>query len=203
MRFTDGQGHVPPAGSYLVGWPAALRLVARWSGTLRHLVATLAADVRCWRRLVVEADWLCGRGAHRDYYLALAEAAAPQLVGPDQGAWLDRLDAELGNLRAAIACSRAQADPEPGLRLAASLREFWRARGHGAEGAGMLRALLDAPPRPGARAPGSFKAWPDRAIRLRRVNMARTAEAIPPRCQISLTPRGNGFAWAATGRRSR
>jgi non-specific serine/threonine protein kinase len=64
------------------------------------------------------------RVAHRDYYLALAEAAAPQLIGPDQAAWLSRLDAELGNLRAAIAFSLAQPDPEPGLRLAASLRDF-------------------------------------------------------------------------------
>jgi predicted ATPase/DNA-binding CsgD family transcriptional regulator len=90
------------------------------------------------------------RIAHRDYYLALAEAAAPQLVGPDQAAWLDRLEAELGNLRAAIAVSQAQADLEPGLRLATSLRRFWWARGHAAEGAGVLRALLDAPSAQGA-----------------------------------------------------
>ena len=85
------------------------------------------------------------RTAHRDYCLALAEAAAPQLIGPDQAAWLDRLDAELGNLRAAIAVSLTQADPEPGLRLAVSLRVYWRVRGHAAEGADVLRALLDTP----------------------------------------------------------
>jgi len=85
------------------------------------------------------------RNAHRDYYLALAEAAAPQLVAADQAEWLDRLDAELCNLRAAIAVSLTQADPEPGLRLAISLCEFWQARGHAAEGADVLRALLDAP----------------------------------------------------------
>ena len=85
------------------------------------------------------------RAAHRDYYLALAEAAGQELAGPDQAAWLDRLDAELGNLRAAIAFSLTQPDPEPGLRLAASLRVFWRIRGHAAEGASMLQALLDAP----------------------------------------------------------
>jgi predicted ATPase/DNA-binding CsgD family transcriptional regulator len=85
------------------------------------------------------------RVAHRDYYLALAEAAAPHLVAADQAQWLDRLDAELGNLRAAIAVSLTQADPVPGLRLAASLRVYWRARGHAAEGAGALRALLDTP----------------------------------------------------------
>jgi predicted ATPase/class 3 adenylate cyclase/DNA-binding CsgD family transcriptional regulator len=85
------------------------------------------------------------RIAHRDYYLALAEEAAPQLVAADQAAWLDRLDAELGNLRAAIAFSMPQAYSEPGLRLAASLYVFWRARGHAAEGADVLQALLDAP----------------------------------------------------------
>jgi predicted ATPase/DNA-binding CsgD family transcriptional regulator len=85
------------------------------------------------------------RIAHRDYYVSLAEAAAPRLIGPDQAAWLDRLDAELGNLRAAIAFSLTQPDPEPGLRLVASLRVYWRARGHAAEAAGALRTLLDAP----------------------------------------------------------
>jgi predicted ATPase/DNA-binding CsgD family transcriptional regulator len=91
----------------------------------------------------VAAD--AARSAHRDYYLALAEAAAPQLIAHDQAAWLDRLDAELGNLRAAIAFSLAQPDPGPGLRLAVSLREFWRARGHAAEAADALQALLDTP----------------------------------------------------------
>ena len=85
------------------------------------------------------------RIGHRDYYLALAEAAAPQLVGPDQGEWLDRLDAELDNLRAALAVSLTRAHQVPGLRLAASLRVYWRTRGHAAEGAGVLRALLDPP----------------------------------------------------------
>ncbi len=93
------------------------------------------------------------RIAHRDYYLALAEAAAPQLIAHDQAEWLDRLDAELGNLRAAIAFSLTQPDPEPGLRLAASLRVYWKARGHAAEGADVLQALLDAPAARGATLP--------------------------------------------------
>jgi predicted ATPase/DNA-binding CsgD family transcriptional regulator len=84
------------------------------------------------------------RTAHRDYYLALAEAAAPHLIAHDQVEWLDRLDADLGNLRATIAFSQAQPDPEPGLRLAASLRVYWLVRGP-AEGAGVLRTLLDIP----------------------------------------------------------
>jgi predicted ATPase/DNA-binding CsgD family transcriptional regulator len=93
------------------------------------------------------------RAAHRDYYLALAVAAAPQLRAVAQAEWLDRLDAELGNLRAAIAFSLTQPDPEPGLRLATALRVFWKARGHVAEGAEVLRALLDRPACGGATLP--------------------------------------------------
>jgi predicted ATPase len=89
------------------------------------------------------------RLAHRDYCVALAEEAAPHLVAAGQAQWLDRLDAELGNLRAALAFTLTRADPEPGLRLATALRYYWRAHGHVVEGAGVLRALLDAP---GARA---------------------------------------------------
>ncbi len=85
------------------------------------------------------------QASHRDYYLALAEVAAPQLMAAEQAAWLDRLDAELGNLRAAIAFSLTQPDPEQGLRLVASLRVFWLARGHAAEAADALQALLDTP----------------------------------------------------------
>ena len=85
------------------------------------------------------------RSAHRDHYLAVAEAAAPQLVAHHQAEWLDRLDAELGNLRAAIAFCLKQADPAPGLRLAVSLRVFWKARGHAAEGVDDLQGLLEVP----------------------------------------------------------
>jgi LuxR family maltose regulon positive regulatory protein len=85
------------------------------------------------------------RLAHCDYYLALAEEAAPHLVAADQVAWLNRLDAELGNLRAAVVFSLTRADPVPGLRLATSLRAYWRIRGHAAEGADVLQALLAIP----------------------------------------------------------
>ncbi len=90
------------------------------------------------------------RIAHRDHYLTLAEKAAPQLVARDQVQWLDRLDLELANLRAAITYSLTQADPAPGIRLVAPLRMFWKARGHAMEGVNALRALLDEPAAHGA-----------------------------------------------------
>ena len=90
------------------------------------------------------------RTAHRDHYLALAESAAPQLIAHDQAAWLDRLELELDNLRAAIAFSLKQSNPVPGIQLLTALRVFWKARGHAAEGADALGAFLAAPAVQGA-----------------------------------------------------
>ena len=90
------------------------------------------------------------RAAHRDHYLALAEAAAPQLASRDQAEWLDRLDVELDNLRAAIGFSIGRADAASGIRLVSSLRTFWKTRGHAAEAVDALRGLLGLPAAAGA-----------------------------------------------------
>ena len=83
------------------------------------------------------------RRPHREHYLALAERAAPQLQGEDQVAWLDRLDAEHDNMRAALSYCLDDPDPEPGLRLATALSRFRAMRGHGHESLATLEAHLD------------------------------------------------------------
>ena len=90
------------------------------------------------------------RRAHRDYFLALAESAASQLLGKDQADWLDRLELELDNLRAAISFSLEDENPEPGIFLLTALRVFFKARGHAGEGVDALRALLESPLRAGS-----------------------------------------------------
>jgi len=85
------------------------------------------------------------RTAHRDYYLRLAEAAAPHLIGHGQIEWLDRLHVEVDNLRAAIAASLQDPDPTPGLLFARALRYFWITREPTAEGAIAVCAALDRP----------------------------------------------------------
>jgi non-specific serine/threonine protein kinase len=84
---------------------------------------------------------------HLAYFLALAEAAEPQLTGRDQQVWLERLATEHDNLRSALTRSMAGAgDREGGLRLASCLSRFWLVRGFLAEGRGWLSSLLAATP---------------------------------------------------------
>jgi predicted ATPase/DNA-binding SARP family transcriptional activator len=82
------------------------------------------------------------RERHAAYFLGLAEAAEPQLIGPRQTIWLERLEAEHGNLRAALAWAPARSDVETGLRLAAGLWRFWLVRGHYREGLQWIRRVL-------------------------------------------------------------
>jgi predicted ATPase/class 3 adenylate cyclase/DNA-binding CsgD family transcriptional regulator len=86
------------------------------------------------------------RVAHRDHYLSLVETAASRLRGPDEHPWLDKIEAEFDNIRAALAFSIAEpGSAEPGLRLASGLRAFVFSRGHSGEVIEALRALLGRP----------------------------------------------------------
>ncbi len=75
---------------------------------------------------------------HAEYFLMLAEEADPHLRGANQPQWLDRLEAEHANLRAAMVWSQESGDAELGLRIAAVLAWFWRLRGHLSEGRSAL-----------------------------------------------------------------
>ncbi|MGH3188036.1 MAG: LuxR C-terminal-related transcriptional regulator [Streptosporangiaceae bacterium] len=117
--------------------------------TIRHYAA---------ERLALRAgpDLTDARVAHRDHYVSLVETAAPRLRSPDEHRWLDRIEADFDNIRAALAFSIA--DPggaEPGLRLAAGLRAFVFSRGHSGEVIEALGALLS---RPDARQPTRYLA---------------------------------------------
>jgi tetratricopeptide (TPR) repeat protein len=106
--------------------------------TVRELAAErVGVDDR--RRLVAR---------HAEYFRSLAARAEPELAGPDQTAWMDQLDADLGNLRAALTWS-LQAHPQWALKMAADLGHFWEVRGHLLEGRDWLeRALAGAPRAP-------------------------------------------------------
>lgn len=124
------------------------------NGTSRYV---MLETIRAYglERLQAEGEKATTRQAHADYFLALAETAEPELTGPKQGHWLDRLDAEHDNLRAALSWTEETENTEMGLRIGAALWRFWAVRGHLREGCQRLQRLLDRPaaqPRTKARA---------------------------------------------------
>ena len=96
------------------------------------------------------------RRRHGAFFLDLAERAETGLTGARQGWWLDRLEAELDNLRAAIGWSLGE-EPEAGLRLAGALWEFCYMRGHYGEGREWLEGAL-------ARSGGASPAFHAKAL---------------------------------------
>ena len=83
---------------------------------------------------------------HRDWYLAMVAQAEPEFFrGAESGAWLERLDREHDNLRAALQWSIDEPGQAlEGLQLAAGLWRFWEIRGHLAEGRDWLERFLEA-----------------------------------------------------------
>lgn len=80
---------------------------------------------------------------HRDWFLASAERAEPELWrGRDQAGWLDRLEAEHDNLRTALDWALETEQVEAGMRLAVALWWFWMHRGYYQEGRHRLEAGL-------------------------------------------------------------
>jgi predicted ATPase/DNA-binding XRE family transcriptional regulator len=90
---------------------------------------------------------------HARYFMRLAEEAEPELEAPNQLAWLNKLQDEHDNMRAAIGwCAHTQnagnLKPEAteaikmGLRLAGALGRFWLTRGYLSEGRQQLDAVL-------------------------------------------------------------
>ena len=92
---------------------------------------------------LMESEGSAWRHRHLSHFLALAESAESKLAGPDQQAWLDLLEGEHDNLRAALAWSSA-VDTQSGLRLAGMLFQFWFVRGYISEARSWYTQLLDA-----------------------------------------------------------
>ncbi|MFN8493412.1 MAG: helix-turn-helix domain-containing protein [Caldilineaceae bacterium] len=83
------------------------------------------------------------RRRHAQYFCQLAEIANPLLRGPDEILWLDRLEANHDNFRAAIAWSLdSPPDLATGLHLVGVLWWFWYVRSYMREGLDWLQRAL-------------------------------------------------------------
>lgn len=81
---------------------------------------------------------------HYTWYLCLAEQANQQLYGAEQAVWLQRLEMETANLRAALTRALAAGHLDAAVRLADALRRFWITHNHFSEGRYWFESLLNA-----------------------------------------------------------
>jgi predicted ATPase/DNA-binding SARP family transcriptional activator/DNA-binding CsgD family transcriptional regulator len=95
-----------------------------------------------WERLLADGDAERLRERHAAYFLALAEAAEPELAGARQHFWLERLERDHDNLRAALDWATAQERVVVEARLCAALWRFWGYRSHFIEGERRLAHAL-------------------------------------------------------------
>ena len=157
-------------------------------------------------RLLEAGEAEAVRERHRDWFLLLAEEAAPELGRGTQTAWLQRLEREHDNLRAALACSletyHCPLSPavDKGLRLGAALWRFWSMRGYWTEGRAHLAALL-ALPEANARTAARGHALDGAATLAWRQGEHRAAEALWEESLAIWRELDNkeGIAWSLRG----
>jgi predicted ATPase/DNA-binding SARP family transcriptional activator/DNA-binding CsgD family transcriptional regulator len=133
-----GEGDVLDPLSQLVDKSLVVLEEGEHDGALRY---TMLEPVRQYARQKLresgEEDSVQTR--HAGFFLALAEEAEPQMSGPEQEAWLRKLEREHANLRVALAWALDPSDSikpsehrtEVGLRLAGALGRFWGVYGPG------------------------------------------------------------------------
>jgi non-specific serine/threonine protein kinase len=121
-----------------------LRLWGEVAGEPRyHMLETIrehAGDL-----LTASGERAAMERAHGVYYQAFAEDADTELRGSGQTAWMERLEAEIDNLRAASRWAQIHDAQDVGLRLAGSLWFFWFLSRRLSEGRGWLSTVLSSP----------------------------------------------------------
>ena len=125
--------------SLVMAEPAGGALRYRLLETIREFAVERLADAGQDEAAVVVA-------AHCRHYLSVAEAAAPHLMGSDQGSWFARLDADQANLRrAAWYASSIPGGTEQVLRFAVALDRYGMARSWGVDAVALLTPVLERP----------------------------------------------------------
>jgi non-specific serine/threonine protein kinase len=127
--------------SSLVGWSLVRQNTGKDGETRFSMLETILEYAR--GELVARGEEEQVRALHAAYFLALAECAEPALRSKEQAAWLDRLETEIDNLRAALEWLTDRRKVESALRMCAALAWFWGIRGYWTEGRTWLERALD------------------------------------------------------------
>ena len=123
-----------------------LQRVESCGGTTRYVLLETLREFGL-ERLDSSGKTATLRQRHAEYYACLSEEADRHLRGAQQQHWLNLLDVDHANLRAAMGWSlEANENALTGMRIAAVLAWYWRLRGFPSEGRAWLEALLAASP---------------------------------------------------------
>jgi predicted ATPase/DNA-binding SARP family transcriptional activator len=95
-----------------------------------------------YAKLVKAGELESTQNAHLRYFLRLAEDAEPSLYAAQQRKWLERLEQDHDNLRAALKWSLENRDVELSARLGGALSRFWGLRGYLDEGRQWLERVI-------------------------------------------------------------
>lgn len=95
-------------------------------------------------RLKESGEWSAVHDRYLQCFLELTEETVPKLSGPYQQLWLNWLEGEYSNVRAALAWSLESGRVQAGLRIAIAINQFWTIRDHVEEGLQSLEQLLQA-----------------------------------------------------------
>jgi tetratricopeptide (TPR) repeat protein len=85
------------------------------------------------------------RDRHLKAFIALAQQAQPHLFGPRRKEWLDRLEEDHDNFRAALEWAVATGNAQEAMSLSGAFWRFWQMRGHIHEGRARLGPILSLP----------------------------------------------------------
>jgi predicted ATPase len=101
------------------------------------------------------------RRRHAEYFLGVAEEAETLWWTAEEAEWMNLLEEDHDNLRAALSWSLEHGEAETALRLSGALPAFWGARGHSREGVSWLERALDVGggASPAGRGPWPYWAW--------------------------------------------
>ncbi len=159
---SDGMGRTD-GGARLATLDGLGRLVDRSLVAVDHTSATRYRMLETIRQysadqLAASGETVPLRDRHLEVFLRLARDAEQGLEGPGLPAWMERLDAEIDNLRTALDWADG-ANPEAALEMCFALNRYWRSRTMGSEGLDRLlhavervRALPEPDSAPVARA---------------------------------------------------
>ncbi len=143
--------------------PDTLDVLASLVGGPRYRLLETVRAYAAERLAEADPEAEDARRHHAAHFRDLAERAEPELTSQEQAAWLQRLEPDYDNIRAALQWAHEHGDWETGLRLACALWPFWMFANHPREGHDFIATFLALAPPDAPAAPKALRA----AARLR------------------------------------